>query len=192
MLPDCHGFCSCPIVSQSDAANIFILTFSYSISYDTCRGHAAFTLLLFSVEFFLGCLVPLRLFARAAFRKVAGVSWSRKTVCADQDRRLKGSEFLPTHCSHNGDRKRDLYDQCSLNGFSCKRNFWPVRFVPPQGRKKIFGDRILRVCGLCPYPRLLCFALWGQFRNHVEAAIILLAIRSFDNIILGDYIPAKA
>ena len=39
-----------PSASQGDAANILLadvpiaLTFSYSISYDTCRGHAAFTL----------------------------------------------------------------------------------------------------------------------------------------------------
>ena len=75
--------------------------------------------------------------ARASVWKIAGVSWSRNFIALDHARhrvtRLTGAQrdrpthivFLPTHCSHNGDRKRDLYAQCSLNGFSCKRCFWP-------------------------------------------------------------------
>jgi hypothetical protein len=56
-------------------------TFSYSISYDTCRGHAAFT--LFFVRGLLpglsGAVKPV--LSRASFRKIAGVSWSRKIYC---------------------------------------------------------------------------------------------------------------
>ena len=112
ILPDCHGFCSCP--------SVLIQHLVWYLS-----GTCGFYPISLAVDFFLGCLVSLRLLSRASMRKFAGVFWSRKAVCADQDRRLRGSEFLPTHCSHNVDRKRDLYDQCSLNGFSYKRCFWP-------------------------------------------------------------------
>ena len=66
-------------------------------------------------------------FFQGRYWKIAGVSWNRKAVCADQDRRLRCSEFLPTHCSHNVDRKRGIYEQFNLNGFLCKRDFWPVQ-----------------------------------------------------------------
>ena len=60
--------------------------FSYSISYDTCRGHAAFTpFLLQSIASWV-ILVPLRLLSRASMRKFAGVSWSRKIFALDHAR----------------------------------------------------------------------------------------------------------
>ena len=44
--------------------------------------------------------------------------------------------FLPTHCSHYVDRKRDM-PQFSLTNFSCKSSFWPV-FISHRGRKVFF------------------------------------------------------
>ena len=62
-------------------------TFSYSISYDTCRGHAAFTLFLYYGDLLpglSGAVTPV--LARASVWKFAGVSWSRKVVTLDQAR----------------------------------------------------------------------------------------------------------